>query len=615
MPHLMFAAIDPIGIIMVVIGLGGLIFFHELGHVLACVVTGTRVEVFSIGFGPKLFGWRRGHTLYRVAAIPLGGYVKMAAENPGEQGTGAPDELPNKSFSQRLLIFSAGVIFNLVLGALLFAWAYSQGIQFIKSEVGEVTPGGAAWIAGVQRGDVVTHVDGGPVDTFQDLKMEVATSSADTPLHFRLKRGDKTLEVDVTPQYIESLGHAQIGVRPTADPRASEVQAGSPIAKAGGRKNDVVLSVNGLPVRDALSPTVVMSALQEIPSTTGETTLAILVRRDSGEEETLRVKVPLQPGPFLLGLRAYRGRVVHAVRPERKADGFLIVGDELLEVNGDAILDLDQWRARATDKPVTSIRFKRDGKEKTATPAGALSEQDLSNSVAGARDLASSMRVLPAKGGAAEAAGVLPGDKVLRIGKTEVSDWEQMRKAVQEHGAGPITVQVERDGEKKELTLTAARVAEYPDLEEFVSLGYQYGAKFVMHKETNAWAALGAGWRRTKYFVRSVMLTIRSLVTARVSARHIGGPIMLAELSYDTWERGFGRYLYVLALISINLAILNLLPIPVLDGGQIVLLVAEKIRGQPLPEKVIGVFQIVGLVMILGLMVLAFTNDITRMFQ
>ena len=130
---------------MVVIGLGGLVFFHELGHFLACVVTGTRVEVFSIGFGPKLFGWRRGHTLYRIAAIPLGGYVKMAAENPGEVGTGAPDELPNKSFSQRLLIFSAGVIFNLILGALLFAWAYSAGIRFIKSEVGEVTSGGAAW--------------------------------------------------------------------------------------------------------------------------------------------------------------------------------------------------------------------------------------------------------------------------------------------------------------------------------------------------------------------------------------------------------------------------------------------------------------------------------------
>ena len=144
MPHLILA-LNVSGILMTAIGLGLLIFIHELGHYLACRVTGTRVEAFSIGFGPKLFGWRRGDTVYKLSLIPLGGYVKMAAENPGDANTGAPDEFPNKSYSQRLLIMSAGVIFNAILAFLLFAWAFGIGAPFLKPSVGNVLHGSAAW--------------------------------------------------------------------------------------------------------------------------------------------------------------------------------------------------------------------------------------------------------------------------------------------------------------------------------------------------------------------------------------------------------------------------------------------------------------------------------------
>ncbi|MHC4224296.1 MAG: site-2 protease family protein, partial [Planctomycetota bacterium] len=123
MPHLMLAALHPMGVVMTLVGLGALIFFHELGHFVACRLTGTRVEVFSLGFGPKIVGWRRGKTFYKLAAIPLGGYVKMAAENPGDENTGAADEFPNKSFLQRLFIMSNGVIFNALLALIFYIWA------------------------------------------------------------------------------------------------------------------------------------------------------------------------------------------------------------------------------------------------------------------------------------------------------------------------------------------------------------------------------------------------------------------------------------------------------------------------------------------------------------
>ena len=116
-------------------------------------------------------------------------------------------------------------------------------------------------------------------------------------------------------------------------------------------------------------------------------------------------------------------------------------------------------------------------------------------------------------------------------------------------------------------------------------------------------------------FGRAVLLTVRSLLTRRVSARQVGGPLMLATVTYQMFEHGLGRYLYILAIISINLAVLNLLPIPVLDGGQIVLLCAEKLRGKPLPERVVGYYQLVGLVLILGLLALALSNDVRNLLN
>ncbi|MFQ5844906.1 MAG: site-2 protease family protein [Planctomycetota bacterium] len=142
--------------------------------------------------------------------------------------------------------------------------------------------------------------------------------------------------------------------------------------------------------------------------------------------------------------------------------------------------------------------------------------------------------------------------------------------------------------------------------------GYVYGPVLFEQRETNLLGGIRMGWARTVHWMRSVVLTIRSLITGRVHRRHIRGPIALAKISYTMFELGWARYLYILALISVNLAILNLLPIPVLDGGQIVLLSAEKLRGRPLPERVVQGLQLVGLVLILGLLFLAITNDLTQ---
>jgi len=233
-PHLMLA-VDVLGAVMVAVGFGGLIFIHELGHYLACRVTGTRVEAFSIGFGPKLFGWRRGHTVYKLSLIPLGGYVKMAAENPGERGTGAPDEFPNKSFSQRLFIMSAGVLFNLILAFLLFAWAFGIGVPTPKAQIGYVVRGGPAWEAGLLPGDTVTHVDGQEILGFTDLVAEVALSD-EGPVTLTVVRDGKTLELEVTPE--KRRGQPDLAITNAWD-FAARVAPDSPVALAGGQPREI----------------------------------------------------------------------------------------------------------------------------------------------------------------------------------------------------------------------------------------------------------------------------------------------------------------------------------------------------------------------------------------
>jgi len=587
------------GVIMTIVGIGALIFFHELGHFLACRLTGTRVEAFSVGFGKEIFGWTRGNTRYRVGIIPLGGYVKMAAENPGEKNTGAPDEFPNKSFGARLFIMANGVVFNFILAFVLFAIAFSVGVPFFRAEVGRTQPGGPAWEAGLLPGDLVTRVDGGRIIDFGDLSQEVALS--DGSLELTVKRGDETFDVTVTPRYDESLGIPAIGIAPAVDRHAAGVVEDSPIANAGGRKGDVILSIDGTPTP---APADVVSVLEasagRAPEGAKEFSARVEVRRADGTVDLLEPTLPLADRAQL-GIRPYQGTRVTAVKNDL---GEVVPrGAQLVAVNGRPVADLALWLQRAGDDPVREVTIRRDDQETTRGVERTVTERGLADALAGDSDMEST-RIAVRPSMSAERAGLRTGDAVRKIGDKAVSTWNELVEAIRAHGTGPIEIEVERDGETRTFTFVPGR---WP---KSGALGYEFEQVRNVHRVDDLGEALATGWQRTIVFGRSVLLTIRSLVTARVSARQVGGPIMIATAAYTMFAEGWGRYLYLLAIISVNLAILNLLPIPVLDGGQIVLLCAEKLRGKPLPERVVGYYQLVGLVLIMGLLILALSNDV-----
>jgi len=188
-------------IIATIIVLGVLIFVHELGHFLAAKWSRVGVLTFSLGFGPKLFGKKIGETQYQVSVIPLGGYVKMVGEEPGEK---IPPEMIAKSFShqpvsRRLGIVFAGPFFNFLFSVAAFAAVFVAGMPTLLPEVGEVKPDLPAFQVGLQKGDRILEINGFPAKRWEDLA-RVIHDSADRPLVLKVEREQKTFQVTVTPQ-------------------------------------------------------------------------------------------------------------------------------------------------------------------------------------------------------------------------------------------------------------------------------------------------------------------------------------------------------------------------------------------------------------------------------
>jgi regulator of sigma E protease len=248
-------------IISFVLVIGILILIHELGHFFVARWTGVGVERFSIGFGPVLLRWRGKETEYCLSAIPMGGYVKMLGEeNPLEGGTALPYD-PKKAFAlkplwARFLIVFAGPGMNFVLAAFIVAVVLATSGRPVWPPVsGRVTEGSPAVAAGLRSGDTIVAINGRPVKYWEDIDRAVAGSEG-KPLELKIKRGDATQTVTVTPKQTttqdpilrESKTSWDIGAGPQSVPQISSVGPGSPAEKAGLQAGDVVLRVAGQPV-------------------------------------------------------------------------------------------------------------------------------------------------------------------------------------------------------------------------------------------------------------------------------------------------------------------------------------------------------------------------------
>ena len=272
-------------IVTFVVVLGAMIVIHEFGHFMVAKLFGVRVEVFSIGFGKRLWGHHKGDTDYRISLIPLGGYVKMAGENLDEQVTGAPDEFMSKPKWQRLCIAFAGPAMNI-----LTALAIPAGMAMITYEmpayengpavIGAVDPGSAAEQAGMQPGDLIVKIGNQENPTWTDVKDLVVLSPGHS-IKVAVRRGQETRQIDLQPSSVnfdeEKVGNA--GIYPVLGPNSKlvvgTVQADKPAGEAGLKPYDQILAINGQTVEQNFA---------------GRNTLIAAIQNSGGQPVTLTVK-------------------------------------------------------------------------------------------------------------------------------------------------------------------------------------------------------------------------------------------------------------------------------------------------------------------------------------
>lgn len=237
-------------IISFVAVLGFLILIHELGHFLVAKKMDVKVEKFSIGFGPKIFAFTRGETEYMVSAFPLGGYVKMMGEEPGEELNNDPREFASKSVAQRMAIIIAGPLMNLFLAFLLLPIVYMLGVNMPaylskEAKVGWVMKDSPSEDAGVRSGDLIKTIDDSNVDSWEEA-LTILTSNPDRRLTLGVLRDGSTVNIDIVPRASDGNGGGYSGIVHPMHAKIGDVRAGLPAAKAGIEKGDEVTSINGV---------------------------------------------------------------------------------------------------------------------------------------------------------------------------------------------------------------------------------------------------------------------------------------------------------------------------------------------------------------------------------
>ena len=262
--------------------LGVLIFVHELGHFVMARRVGIRVLKFSLGFGPRLVGFKRGDTEYVISAIPLGGYVKMAGENPDDPRSGRDDEFLSKTKWQRFQVLIMGPVMNLALAVIVTAGVLMNGAEIPAFNakppvIGQVTPGTPAQAAGIQPGDLVTTVAGRAVHTWEQFFIAVGTR-ANSETDLVVLRNGKEIAMKVTPTPLTRYEVGDIGVLPDSHPHVGSIVPGSPAEKAGLKIGDVILKVDG-------STIILPTQLVEAVSKKANTPVTLTIARGGAEQD------------------------------------------------------------------------------------------------------------------------------------------------------------------------------------------------------------------------------------------------------------------------------------------------------------------------------------------
>ena len=604
----------------IAVALGLIIFVHELGHFLAAKWCGVWVRRFAIGFGPPIVKWTRGETEYSLRILPLGGFVEPMGDSPTSEGGDSPRALWRKPAWQKILIFAAGVVMNAFLAMILFGLAPIVGLEAPLPVVGGVLPDMPAAQADIRPGDRIVRINGSRVESFEDVIWTVALAGVGTKFEVELERpvpGSEEPEV---------LTKTVVSVRPpdtlapmlgieSVTTAVAKIYPDSQLDQAGILEGDRIVAVNGKPVWAWLELEKTLAAAPPGPVVLGierngqpedlRVDPANLKVYDFGmtwpteiaavEPESPAAKAGIVEGDRIAAIRIEppaESETAPAVGPASAARPILSqtrewpdmesVGEVVKQAGLDAPVRLTisrQWRflffwsgTETLDVTCRAAVAKDSGKPQIGIHMAPAFEEPIR---VGSLD----------KDGPADKAGIRSGDIIVAVGEgpRQPRDWPALMEWLMKTDGGPVLIQIKRGGNLRAAILEP-KLARLDHLSTIGAIG---SVVYVpMPRLYNPLAAAERGVWKTVLWLGRVYLNLKQLVTGQVSTKATAGPVGIVQYSLVVASHGIGAMMDFWGMLAVCVAVLNFLPIPPFDGGHVVFVFIEKIKGGPISTKV-----------------------------
>ncbi|RKU18829.1 RIP metalloprotease RseP [Candidatus Poribacteria bacterium] len=519
-------------VLIAIIPLGFLIFIHELGHFLAAKRAGIKVNTFSIGFGPRIVGFKRGETEYKLSWLPFGGYVQMEGEDPSEQ-TGAEGEFASASLGSRAFVVIAGPTVNLLFGILAFWFIFTVGIdagsarlmsQFTGKSIGEkqesiqigmIADDGPADVAGVMPGDTIVSVNSERITNWAVFHQEIFINPG-KELELVVERDGNQKTLTATPRAVHDLGprgeSGKLDVLKQDDVIVSQIEEGSLAAQAGLKVGDQIDTINGHKIYNVPH---FGTGIWDPKSEWLGTKYQELYNNIDQNKDSLELGILRGSETYTLQLPV-RWQMKANVQKDSPAQKAGIETDDIITTFNGKVVDSK------------SLYDKLKAAEGNSVVLGLIST-----------------------------GGV---EKTVTFSLTETS----------KNDAGGTIYGLTWDAHVSGMELRAP---------EIPMLKYNVFEAFAKGIETT--------WFTCTYIAR----ILKKLLRREVKLNHLSGPIGIVHITSESAKGGLTSVLFFIGFISINLAIVNLLPIPLADGGHLLFFAIEKIRGRPVPRKVQEIIQ------------------------